>query len=126
MSVGIIVLATILYNTIDRRQARIVRQNGESEALYEIAVDIAAVDDERQVLQSVVDRAREMLGADAEVLCLTGPSGAHVAVARTDQPGVFRGQRASSDGKPTPTAEPIAGILAEMTPESFLMLSPSR
>src|SRR3990170_5132106 len=64
-SAGIIVLATILYNTIDRMQARIVRQNEESEALYEIAVDIAAVDDERQVLRSVVDRAREMLSADA-------------------------------------------------------------
>jgi len=118
-SAGIIVLATILYNTIDRMQARIVRQNEESEALYEIAVDIAAVDDERQVLQSVVERGREMLGADAAVLCLTGPSGAHVAVAHTDPPEASRGQRASSDGEPTPTADPIGGIHCPLADPAF-------
>lgn len=74
-SAGIIVLATILYNTIDLMQARIARQHEESEALYQIAVAIAALDDDRQVLQSIVDRAREMLGGDSAALCLVGQSG---------------------------------------------------
>ncbi|MDO8616379.1 MAG: GAF domain-containing sensor histidine kinase [Dehalococcoidia bacterium] len=97
---GIIVLATILYNIIDRMQARIVRQNEESEALYEIAVDIAALDDERQVLQSIMDRAREMLSADAAVLCLAGPSGAHVAAAHAGLPEAFRVQGVVADEGP--------------------------
>ena len=107
---GIVVLATLLYNTIDRMQARIVRQNEESEALYKIAVDIAALDDERQVLRSIVDRAREMLGADAAVLYLTGPSGALVAAAHAHPPGVSCGQGAVADGERTPTTESIGGI----------------
>ena len=97
-SVGIFVLATVLYNTIDRMQSRIMRQNEESEALYEIAVDIAALDDEREVLRSIVDRAREMLHADAASLCLVGPTGALVPVAHTGVPDAFRGSAPSANG----------------------------
>jgi signal transduction histidine kinase len=101
-SAGIIVLATILYNTIDRMQAHIVRQNEESEALYEIAVDIAALDDEREVLRSIVDRAREMLNANAASLCLVGPSGALAPAAHTGVPGAFRGSVAGTKGDSSP------------------------
>jgi two-component system nitrate/nitrite sensor histidine kinase NarX len=85
-SAGIIVLATILYATIDRMQARIVRQNEESDALYEIAVDIAALDDGREVLRSIVQRARDMLGAQAAGLSLLGQSGELLPAAQTDLP----------------------------------------
>jgi two-component system nitrate/nitrite sensor histidine kinase NarX len=100
-SVGVIVLTTLLYATIDRMQARIVRQNEESEALYEIAVDIAGLDDEREVLRSIVDRAREMLHADAAALCLAGPNGALNPTARTGIPEAFRLPARSSD-EPVP------------------------
>jgi signal transduction histidine kinase len=124
---GIIVLATILYNTIDRMQARIVRQNEESEALYEIAVDIAALDDERQVLRSVVDRAREMLSADAAALCLVGQSGELVPTAHTGLPEAFRGPVSDTGGESIPVADPrhpvqcplanptFAGVSADLT-----------
>ena len=105
-SAGIIALATILYNTIDRMQARIVRQNEESEALYEIAVDIAALDDGRQVLRSIVDRAREMLDADAAALCLLRPSGARVPVAHAGPREAFRVQMASANGLAVPVSAP--------------------
>ena len=118
-SAGIVVLATILYNTIDRMQARIVRQNEESEALYEIAVDIAALDDGRQVLRSIVDRAREMLGADVAVLCLTDPSGALVVTAQTNPPEVFLGQGESADGERTPTAESMGGVHCPLADPAF-------
>ena len=126
-SAGIIVLATILYNTIDRMQARIVRQNEESEALYEIAVDIAALDDERQVLRSVVDRAREMLGGDAAALCLVGQSGELVPTAHTGLPEAFRGPVPDTGGESILVADPrrlgqcplenptFAGVAADLT-----------
>jgi two-component system nitrate/nitrite sensor histidine kinase NarX len=87
---GVIVLTTILYRRIDKMQSRIVRQNEESEALYEIAVDIAALDSEREVLRSIVDRAREMLHSDAAALCLKDHAGVIVPAARTGVPEAFR------------------------------------
>lgn len=99
-SAGIIVLATILYDTIERMQARIVRQNEESEALYEIAIDIAALDDERQVLQSIVARAREMLGGDTAALCLVGKSGELVSATKTGLPGALRCPVRAGNGEP--------------------------
>lgn len=101
-SAGIIVLATILYDTIERMQARIVRQNEESEALYEIAIDIAALDDERQVLQSIVGRAREMLGGEAAALCLVGKSGELVSATKTGLPGALRCPVRAGNGEPHP------------------------
>jgi signal transduction histidine kinase len=74
-SLGIIILASILYGAIGRMQAQIVRKNEESQALYEIAVDIAALDDQKEVLRSIVDRVREMLGADTAEVLLTARSG---------------------------------------------------
>ncbi len=106
---GIIVLATILYDTIGRMQARIARKNEESEALYEIAVAIAALDDERQVLRSIVDRAREMLGGDAAALCLGGQSGELVPAAHSGLPEVLCGPVTVVDGEPDPETGPVLG-----------------
>lgn len=108
-SAGIIVLATILYDTIDRMQARIVRQNEESAALYEIAVDIAALDDERQVLRSIVSRAREMLGGDSASLCLVGKSGQLVSATHSGPPDALRCPVTAVDGEPGPEAGLASG-----------------
>jgi two-component system nitrate/nitrite sensor histidine kinase NarX len=106
-SVGIIVLAMFLYRKIESMQARIVRQNEESEALYEIAVDISALDDDRQVLRSIVDRAREMLHADAVVLRLDG-NGAPAIVAHAGLPEASRhhlAAAAESSNEPVLTSD---------------------
>lgn len=106
---GIIVITALLYGTIDRMQARIVRQREESEALYEIAVDIAALDDKHDVLRSIVDRAREMLGAEAAALCLLSPNGAPVVAAHAGLPEVFRVPGVAANGTHAAPEDPVRG-----------------
>ncbi len=108
-SAGVIIFTASVYGVIDRMQAKILRSNEESEALYEIAVDIAAVDDERRVLRSIVDRAQEMLGGDAAALCLVSQAGDRVPATNTGFPEALRDPVTAVDGEPGPEAESVSG-----------------
>jgi signal transduction histidine kinase len=112
-STGVVLFTAFLYRTIDRMHSRIVRQNEESEALYEIAVDIAGLDDEREVLRSIVDRARQMLDADAAALCLKDTHGLSNPAARTGIPEAFRLVPVDSGNGATATAKALGNGTAK-------------
>jgi two-component system nitrate/nitrite sensor histidine kinase NarX len=83
--------AAILYEDVLRREA-------ESQALYEIAVDITTFKGGDGILPSIVERAREMTGADAAALCLTSLDHCGVELAaRSGRSELFRARGASWD-----------------------------
>jgi two-component system nitrate/nitrite sensor histidine kinase NarX len=63
----------------------------EAQALYRIGTEIARLQQIDRVLQSVVDKARELLRGDVAALCLCpGSSGQHLTRATSGPPEVFR------------------------------------
>ena len=63
----------------------------ETQALYRIGTEIARLQQLDRVLQSVVDRARELLRGDAATLCLFSTvSGSFLAQATSGSPEAFR------------------------------------
>lgn len=80
--------AGILYEDVLRREE-------ESQALYEIAVEISTFKSGEGILPSIVERARDMTGADAAVLCLANRDDGGVSpAARSGRPDVFRSHEA--------------------------------
>lgn len=76
--------AGILYEDVLRREE-------ESQALYEIAVEITTFKGGEGILPSIVERARDMTGADAAVLCLVNRDDGGVSLAaRSGRAEVFR------------------------------------
>lgn len=53
----------------------VLSRGKESQALYEIGLDIASMQDICNILRSIVERAREVLGSEAAALCLACPEG---------------------------------------------------
>jgi two-component system nitrate/nitrite sensor histidine kinase NarX len=59
----------------------VLQRGKEAEALFEIGLKIASLQDTQQVLDSVVAHASQALGTDAAALCLAGKRGRELAVA---------------------------------------------
>jgi signal transduction histidine kinase len=76
----------------------------ETQALYRIGTEIARLQQLDRVLQSVVDKARELIAADAAALCLYGTAGSTpIAQATSGPPDAFR---PAGEGV---RCEPVAG-----------------
>ena len=77
-----VVLAAVAFRRIDSLTGALVARNEELEArgaaaraLNRVSVAIASLSDIEDILQAVVDHARELLRADVAVLLLEGPDG---------------------------------------------------
>lgn len=64
-------------------EARVEQRTQELSALHEITTDILSRLDVQQVLQSVVDKARDLLAADVCVLCLLDDTGQRLCLSAT-------------------------------------------
>ena len=83
----------------------------ETQALYRIGTEISRLQQSDRILQSVVDRARELLRAEAVALCLSTPGSGYAARATSGPPEAFRAREAASE--PAPDATPCAAIRPE-------------
>ncbi len=78
----------------------------ETQALYRIGTEISRLHQLDRVLQSVVDRTRELLRADAVALCLFAPGGTDLtAQATSGPPDAFRSGSDAPECEPPPTGD---------------------
>jgi nitrate/nitrite-specific signal transduction histidine kinase len=77
--VGTLVFSEMIFGVIHRMQQRLVQQNRELLALHQAGLDIAGELELEVVLQKIVDRARELVGARFGALSLRGDGGDIVA-----------------------------------------------
>ena len=90
-------------------QEQLRRKIGETHALHQIGAEINALAEVDPILQWVVDKARDLSGAEAAALCLLSPSGdALNARARSGPDGIFRVSGGAPD--PVPIGEPSADL----------------
>ncbi len=81
----------------------------ETQALYHIGTEISRLLDVDRILQSVVDKARELLRGDAAALCLLTPGREHlVARVTSGPPEAFRSEGGAGECEPV-QAEGAAG-----------------
>ena len=98
------VVSTFAFRRIDRltaelraRNADLERRGASARALHRVSVAIAALADLDEILQAIVDQARERLGTDVAVMIAYAPDGAaYVAAASAprdaiDRAGAFPG-----------------------------------
>jgi HAMP domain-containing protein len=79
----------------------------ETQALYHIGMDISRLSQLDRVLQSVVDKTRELLRGDAVALCLSAPGGGDVvAQATSGPPEAFQAAGELPTGEPPPAEAP--------------------
>lgn len=85
----------------------VLRRERESQALYEIALDITSFKGGEGILPSIVERAREMTGGDAAAICLASPDDLGVELAvRSGRSETFRSpETAWSPLRPVTTYE---------------------
>ena len=86
------VFSTIAFHRIDRlsselraRNADLERREASARALHRVSVAIAALADLDEILEVIVDQARELLGADVAVLLPYGPTARHTSPPRADR-----------------------------------------
>lgn len=76
VSVGTLAFSEMIFGVVDRMQIRLVQQNRELLALHQAGLDVAGELELEVVLQKIVDRARELVGARVGVLSLLREEGA--------------------------------------------------
>ncbi|HEU4759978.1 MAG TPA: GAF domain-containing protein [Dehalococcoidia bacterium] len=82
----------------------VLRRGQEAHALYEIGLKIASLQDLQQILRSIVEQARQTLGADTAALCLASGQEGLLTLADWAGPSeAFPGQ--------LPTGAPVAPTL---------------
>ena len=59
-----------VFAVIRQMQQKIIRKEQETEALYRVSTEISSLLDVNRVLNSVVEKARELLSSEAAILCL--------------------------------------------------------
>jgi nitrate/nitrite-specific signal transduction histidine kinase len=95
---------------LGRAQSALEEKVKETQALYRIGMEISRLQQLDRVLQSVVDRSRELLRGDAVALCLFAPGGGDiVAQATSGPPEAFRAGSAAPKGEPPQTGGPERG-----------------
>ena len=75
IAVGVIVFASTVFNVLGNQQRKILKQNEEAQALFDIGLEIASLQDVQKILRSIVEQARGMLGSETAALCLAGGNG---------------------------------------------------
>ncbi|HLA18934.1 MAG TPA: GAF domain-containing sensor histidine kinase, partial [Dehalococcoidia bacterium] len=83
---------------------KILKQNEEAQALYEIGLEITSLQDIQNTLPSIVEQAREMLGSETAALCLAGGNGGGLTLVDCSGP------REAFQRPPTPVP-PFPGTL---------------
>lgn len=98
------VTAGLLHEDVLRRQVN-------SQALYEIAIDITSAQDPKDVLWSIVERARELLNAESANLCLYDEAASNVSVFVHSECGDhIRSPRETDSLEPAPASGQTGGI----------------
>ena len=75
IAVGVIVFSTSVFRVLGEMQRKILKQNEEAQALYEIGLEITSLQGIQKILRSIVERARGILGSETAALCLAGGNG---------------------------------------------------
>jgi signal transduction histidine kinase len=91
--------STVVFGRIDQlaaelraRNADLERREASARALHRVSVAIAALADLDQILQAIVDQARERLDVDVAIMVAYGPEGeAYVAAGSGPDDGIDRG-----------------------------------
>ena len=103
----------------------VLRRAKEAQALYEIGLEIASLQDIQKILDSIVEQAREMLGSETAALCLARDNGRGLTLANCSGPAdAFR--RATTQVPPFPLttlseqpAEPDPGASCPALAEGY-------
>ncbi|HET6314973.1 MAG TPA: GAF domain-containing protein, partial [Chloroflexota bacterium] len=82
---GVLLFSDSVFGRIERMQARLAQQNRELLALHEAGLDVAGELDLQEVLQKVVDRATELLGARYGALSVPEPEQAFITSGITSE-----------------------------------------
>jgi signal transduction histidine kinase len=75
IAVGVIVFSTSVFRVLGEMQRKILKQNEEAQALYEIGLEITSLQGIQKILRSIVEQARGILGSETAALCLAGGNG---------------------------------------------------
>jgi signal transduction histidine kinase len=75
IAVGVIVFSTSVFRVLSEMQRKILKQNEEAQALYEIGLEITSLQGIQKILRSIVEQARGILGSETAALCLAGGNG---------------------------------------------------
>jgi nitrate/nitrite-specific signal transduction histidine kinase len=78
-----------LAGELARQNAELQRRNATVRALHRVSVAITGISDLERILGTVVDQARELLGADGAALLLDSGAGELAVRARSGEPGVL-------------------------------------
>jgi len=90
----------------------------EAQALYEIGMEISRLQKPDRTLQSVVDKARELLRGDAVALCLFSPGGGELAAQATSgAPEAFRAPGEAGEARPAEGVESGDAVGLVIRPE---------
>src|SRR3990172_6181367 len=104
IAVGVIVFSTSVFRVLGEMQRKILKQNEEAQALYEIGLEITSLQGVQKILRSIVERSREMLGSETAALCLAGGNGGGLTLVDCSGP------REAFRRPPTPVP-PFSGTL---------------
>ncbi len=107
---GVVAFSFVVFRLLTRMQHRIVQQNEElaalsadTQALYEIGLKIASSQDIQEILSTIVERARALLGAELAAVCLAQGNGRGRALA------AYSGPESAFGGQPVKTTIPYLG-----------------
>ena len=70
IGVGVIAFSSIVFKVLGEMQRKILRQNEQAQALYEIGLEIMSLQGIQKILRPIVERARVILGSEAVAICL--------------------------------------------------------
>jgi signal transduction histidine kinase len=104
IALGIIVFSSTVFRVLGEMQRKILKQNEEAQALYEIGLEITSLQGIQKILRSIVERARGILGSETAALCLAGGNGGGLTLVDCSGP------REAFQRPPTPVP-PFPGTL---------------
>ena len=111
---------------LQRAQGALEERVRETQALYRIGTEISRLHQLDRVLQSVVDRTRELLRGDAVALCLFAPGGKDLmAQATSGPPDAFR-SGSDAQCEPPPTGDRSAATPSPGHPAGVRSRAPRR
>ncbi len=113
IAVGIIAFSSSVFRVIGAMQRKILKQNEQAQALHEIGLKIASLQDIQKILRSIVEQARGMLGSETSALCLVGANGCGLTLVDCSGPGeAFRSLPAPVPSFPMTPASDRGGSAA--------------
>jgi HAMP domain-containing protein len=101
-----------------RAQGALEEKVREAQALYDIGMEISRLQKLDRILQSVVDKARELLRGDAVALCLFSPGGGELAAQATSgAPEALRAPGEAGEARPAEGVESGDAVGLVIRPE---------